>query len=72
MSADVGLDPVRVRRSVLDGIEAVRDSGLANMLDRHAVASLAIDMGFPESAAWLRQNRDLFARSVAHGFEVLP
>lgn len=62
--------PVRVTPAVLSGLEAVRQSGLTNMLDRPAVAEIADAMGFEESARWLREHRDLYARAIFHGFEV--
>ena len=61
---------VPVSRAVFEGIEAVRLSGLTNMLDRPRVAELAEQLGFEESARWVRENRDLYARAVFHGFEV--
>jgi hypothetical protein len=61
---------VPVPREVFDGIEAVRRSGLTNMLDRPRVAELLTEMGFDEAAAWVEAHRDLYARAVFHGFEV--
>jgi hypothetical protein len=63
-------DRVRVPREVFEGIEAVRQSGLTNMLDRPVVAEIAEQMGFEESARWVREHRDLYARAIFHGFEV--
>ena len=60
-----------VSREVFEGIEAVRLSGLTNMLDRPRVANLAEEMGFEASARWVRENRGLYARGVFHGFEVI-
>lgn len=62
--------PVRVTKEIFEGIEAVRRSGLTNMLDRPVVADLAESMGFDESARWVRENRSLYARAVFRGFEV--
>jgi hypothetical protein len=62
-------DPVRVSREVFEGLEAVRLSGLTNMLDRPAVIRIAAEMGYDASAAWLRENRDLYARGIFQGFE---
>jgi hypothetical protein len=62
---------VPVSREVFDGIEAVRRSGLTNMLDRLRVAELAEEMGFEASARWVREDRDLYARAVFNGFEVI-
>jgi hypothetical protein len=62
---------VSVTHEVFAGIEAVRRSGLTNMLDRPRVAEIAEEMGFQESACWIRANRDLYAQAIFHGFEVI-
>lgn len=61
--------PFAVPREVLEGLEAVRRSGLTNMLDRPRVAEIAEGMGFEEAARWVRGNRELYARGVFQGFE---
>lgn len=61
-----------VSREVFAGIEAIRRSGLTNMLDRPRVAELAEEMGFAESAAWIRAHHDLYAQAIFHGLEVRP
>jgi hypothetical protein len=63
---------VPVSQGVFEGIEAVRQSGITNMLDRERVAELAEDMGFDEAARWVREHRELYAQAVFHGFEVAP
>lgn len=65
-----GEDPVQVATEVFEGIEAVRRSGLTNMLDRRAVAHIAEEMGFDESARWVREQRALYAQAIFHGFDV--
>jgi hypothetical protein len=60
---------VRVPADVLEGLEAVRLSGLTNMLDRPAVARIAGAMGYAACACWVRENRALFARGIFCGFE---
>jgi len=59
---------VKVPQKVLDGIIAVRDSGLTNMLDRPMVAKLARRMGFEEAAEWVRAEPKAYAEGVFHGF----
>ena len=61
---------VRVPRAVHEGITAVRDSGMFNMLDLPAVAGLARQMGFDEAADWLidRGNRKAYAQGIFRGF----
>jgi hypothetical protein len=63
---------VSVSREVLEGIEAVRLSGVTNMLDRHAGAYHAETMGYTDAARWLRENPSLYAKGVFVGFEVTP
>jgi hypothetical protein len=60
---------VLVSREVLDGIEAVRVSGLTNMLDRPRVIELAEELGFRECARWILLNPSLYARGVFRGFQ---
>lgn len=59
--------PVLVPHEVYEGIEAVRLSGLTNMLDRPMVARLAAEMGYPETSRWIQHHRDLYARAIFHG-----
>ena len=61
------LSALVVPRAVHIGIEAVRLSGLTNMLDRNRVAEIADEMGFPDAAAWVRENPERFARAIFHG-----
>jgi hypothetical protein len=61
---------VRVTREVYEGIEAVRRSGLTNMLDRPVVARLAGEMGYEDASRWVRLHRDLYSRAVFHGLKV--
>jgi len=62
------MSKVKVPKAVLDGLKAVRQSGLTNMLDRPVVAELAEEFGFEEAARWVRSNRKRFARGLFHGF----
>ncbi len=57
-----GGDAVRVPPDVHEGLEAVRISGLTNMLDRPAVERIAEEMGYDACARWVRKHR---ARSRA-------
>ena len=63
--------PVTVPRAVYEGIAAVRDSGMFNMLDLPAVAGLARQMGFDEAADWLydRGNHPTYAQGIFRGFQ---
>ena len=59
---------VRVPRRVLEGLEAVRTSGLTNMFDRRAVTTLASEFGFDEASRWIKTHRKQFAEGIFHGF----
>jgi len=63
------MSKVKVPKAVLDGLEAVRKSGLTNMLDRPVVAELAEEFGFEEAARWINTHRREFAEGIFHGFE---
>ncbi len=62
--------PVPVTPEIHVDLEAVRRSGLTNMLDRSRVAGIAEEMGYDETAHWVGANRDLYAKGIFSGFEV--
>lgn len=64
--------PVRipVPAAVWQGIDAVRLSGLTNMLDRPAVIRIAGELGFPEAARWIETHTKEYAEGVFLGFIV--
>jgi hypothetical protein len=59
---------ILVSADVLTGIEAVRKSGLTNMLDRPAVIKLAAELGFLETAEWIKQHPRKYAKGIFQGF----
>ncbi|MCX6345244.1 MAG: DUF5049 domain-containing protein [Armatimonadetes bacterium] len=61
---------ILVSAEVLTGLEAVRLSGLTNMLDRPRVTELAFDMGYAETAFWVNDNRGRYAKGIFQGFAV--
>lgn len=61
--------PVQVPHEVHVGIEAVRISGLTNMLDRERVAEISDGMGYDETAAWIRADPARYAQAIFHGIE---
>ena len=61
-------EAIRVPAKILDGIEAVRRSGLVNMLDRNGVAEVAMALGLPTVAAWVVAEPGQYARGVFRGF----
>lgn len=63
------MSKVKVPKAVLDGLEAVRRSGLTNMLDHRVVAQLAEEFGFEEAARWVKAQRAQFAAGIFQGFE---
>jgi hypothetical protein len=65
------MEKVKVPKDVFEGITAVRDSGLTNMMDVPAVARLAQGMGYDEAAQWVRSNRKSYAEGFFHGFEAV-
>lgn len=62
------IGPITVSSEVYDGLEAVRHSGLTNMLDRPRVAQLCAVMGYSAAAEWVRHNKGLYARGIFRGF----
>lgn len=63
--------PIPVPQNVLQGIDAVRKSGLTNMLMRPVVIKLAGELGFPEAADWIENNHKLYSEGIFRGF-VIP
>jgi hypothetical protein len=63
------MSKVKVPRQVLEGLEAVRQSGLTNMLDRPAVIKIAAKFGFEEAARWIETHRKGYAEGIFRGFE---
>ena len=65
------MSKVSVPKAVLDGLEAVRRSGLTNMLDRPVVARLAKEFGFDEAARWVEAHKKEFSEGIFRGFEAV-
>lgn len=61
--------PVLVSWQVLEGLAAVRESGYTNMLDRLTVMRLADQLGYPETAEWLRAHKAEYAQGIFLGFQ---
>ena len=60
---------VPIPADVLEGLEAVRLSGKTNMMDVPMVTKLALEMGFPEAALWVKEHTAQYAAGVLTGFE---
>ena len=66
--------PVRIPVPALvwRGIDAVRLSGLTNMLDRPEVVRIARELDFTEAAGWIAAHPKEYAEGVFRGFVVEP
>ena len=62
--------PVTVPAAVWHGLEAVKDSGTTNMLDRPAVIKIAEFLGFHETARWIEGHHGQYAEGLFRGFVV--
>ena len=64
------VDSIPIPPEVLEGIEAVRQSGRTNMLDRPAVAAIALELGYVDAAFWLedKANHTAYANGIFKGF----
>jgi hypothetical protein len=53
---------------VFEGLGAVQESGQTNMLDYQAVRAVAIRMGYPEAALWVREHQHEYSEGIFRGF----
>ena len=60
--------PVPIPEHVFEIIEAIRRSGVTNMLDRPVVVEVSRQLGFPEVAEWIDKNRAVYANGIFRGF----
>lgn len=62
---------VAIPADVLKGLEAVRRTGRVNMLDRPAVAAIALELGHIDAAFWLddKANHKAYAEGIFRGFK---
>jgi adenylate cyclase class IV len=63
-------NPVEVPTAVFDGLETVQESRETSMLDHQAVQDIADRLGYPETALWVRKNRQAYLEGVSRGFVV--
>ncbi len=63
-------NPVEVPTAVFDGLETVQESRETSMLDHQAVQDIADRLGYPETASWVRENRQAYLEGVSRGFVV--
>ncbi len=64
--------PTTVSAAVWQGLEAVRDSGATNMLDRPAVIKIAEFLGFHETARWIEAHHGPYSEGIFRRFVVEP
>ncbi len=62
-----GQEKVVVPAEVLEGLEAVEQSG-AHMVERTHVLVLAKRMGYRQTVRWVEENPEDYARGVFYGF----
>lgn len=65
-------EPIAVPLVVLEGIEALRQTGLVNMIGRDDVVTALRLMGRYEAEAWVRENPTAYAEGVFRGFVADP
>jgi hypothetical protein len=53
---------------VFEALELVQESEETNMLDYPAVQNIAIRMGYPETALWVREHRSEYSEGIFRGF----
>ena len=62
--------PITVSAAVWQGLEAVKDSGATNMLDRPAVIKIAEILGFRETARLIEAHHGQYSEGLFKGFVV--
>ena len=60
---------VPIPANVLEGVEAVRQSGKTNMLDVSRVIELAFEMEHYATVLWVHENRRQYMEGLFRGFE---
>ncbi len=60
---------IRVPAPVLEGLEAVYESGQTSMFDVRRVRAVANRLGYPETVLWIEENRETYIRGLLRGFE---
>ena len=62
--------PIVVSTAVFDGLETVQESRGTSMLDYQAVQDIADCLGYPETALWVREQRQAYLEGASRGFVV--
>ena len=58
-------------QDIIDGILAVRDTGLTNMFDVAVVIDIANTLGYNITAKWIQANMIEYAKGIMQGYEVV-
>jgi hypothetical protein len=61
-------EAVEVSQAVYDGLEAVRDTGLTNMLDYRTVMRLAGNLGYDDTVEWMQNHQEQYIKGFIRGF----
>lgn len=61
---------VRVPQKVYDGLKAVKQSSLTNMLNVYEVQRLCADWDYWDTVVWIEENRDEYVKMIFEGVEV--
>ena len=62
--------PVFVSERVLDGLEAVRESGETNMFDYNAAIMIASKLGYDDTVEWMLNNKEGYLHGIMVGFKM--
>ena len=73
MSNDNGKQsPVAIPERVYRVIDAIRRSGVTNMLGRPMVIEIARQLGFDDEAQWIEQHPSKYSLGIFVGFNPVP
>lgn len=55
------------KKSIMDQVLSIRDSGMVNMLDYRSVKSIADELGFNELSNFINENKKSYSRLIMTG-----
>lgn len=61
---------IQVSQAVKDSIDAIRESGKTNMLDRNAVQRICFEREYWEAVNWIEENKRKYGELIFGGMEV--
>ncbi len=62
--------PIMVSADVLEGLDAVAQSGETNMNNALEVQALGLLMGYPETVWWIERFPNVYVAGLIHGFVI--